>query len=120
MPPINRKTYLEQGEVGVPITMTFFDSTGEAVDLTDWTVRMIARKTGQAKILDVAMTPNPDQEAYTGQATYHTVAEDSAHAVAEYPLKSILTHPDGRIWKYPKRPDGAWGTLIIQKTIDES
>ena len=120
MPPINRITYLEQGEVEVPITMTFRDEAGSLVDLTDWEVRMIARKKGQPKILDVPMTPNPDQENYTGQATYHTVAEDSAHAVGEYPLKSILTHPDGRVWKYPKRADGAWATLVIQPTIDES
>ncbi len=120
MLPVNRTTYLEQGEIGVPITMTFYDEEKELIDLTNWSVRMIARRTGEAKIIDVDMEPNPDQELYTGQATYHTIAGDSVHAVGDYPLKSILTHPDGRVWKYPKRANGEWATLVIQKTIDES
>ncbi len=117
MAPPNLITYLYQGEVKVPVTITIRDDNRALVDLSEWSVQWIAGLPDETPIIDVQMTPHPDQVNFRGQATYLTVLGDSTRPVNSYRWKAIATHPDGRKFEYPKTENGNWGTLVIRKLL---
>lgn len=114
---LNHTTYLNQGETGIPITVTVVDADKDTVDLTGKDVQFVVWK-GSTVIIDEPMI-NENQISRKGETTYTSVPADSQNTPGTYRWKYVVTEegsPDV-IFEGPKTAEKVGGDFIIRKTV---
>ncbi len=114
----NRKWLYKKGAVGSVLRVTLYGEDGLPMALTGWAVQLVVTAKGSAaKLIDRAMTNDPDQTANKGKTSYAIVTADDNALTGGQSYEMELTATSGStVRKFPTVEDDEFASLVCLRS----